>query len=159
MKIGNEVMSGDGSVVRAPDSWSKGRGFESRQEWRKPFLHRCQPSVLTLISVSVPPPCYRSRTQEIPVILPKVLVAGDSWTRMHPTYMALHEVTWHGAWLCGVQRTRRDGSSFKWHQSCNNYATLYVYNFGEYSKRAIKASHSCRILCDESTVNLFESGE
>ena len=25
---------------------------------------------------------------------------------------------WHGAWLHGVHRTRRDGSSFLWHQPC-----------------------------------------
>ena len=25
---------------------------------------------------------------------------------------------WHGAWLYGVRRTRRDGSSFMWHQPC-----------------------------------------
>ena len=47
---------------RTPDSWSKGRGFESRQERRKNFLLQGQLSVLTLISVSVPPPCYRSST-------------------------------------------------------------------------------------------------
>ena len=35
---------------------------------------------------------------------------------MHLTYVALHEV--HGAWLYGAQRTRRDGSSFMWHQPC-----------------------------------------
>ena len=52
----------DSSVVRAPDSGSKGRGFESRQERRENFLLRGQLSVLTLISVSVPPPCYRSGT-------------------------------------------------------------------------------------------------
>ena len=28
---------------------------------------------------------------------------------------------WHSAWLCAVHRTRRDGSSFTWHQPCNNY--------------------------------------
>ena len=48
-------------VVRAPDSWSKGRGFESLQEQRENVLQG-QLSVLTLISVSVPPPCYRSST-------------------------------------------------------------------------------------------------
>ena len=52
----------DSSVVRAPDSWLKGRGFESLQECRESFLLRGQLSVLTLISVSVPPPCYRSST-------------------------------------------------------------------------------------------------
>ena len=54
----------------------KGRGFESLQERRGNFLLRGQPSVLTLISVSVLPPCYRSSTSKIPVILPKVQVTA-----------------------------------------------------------------------------------
>ena len=48
--------SEDSSVVRASDSWSKGRGFESRQERRENFLLRGRLSVLTLTSVSVPHP-------------------------------------------------------------------------------------------------------
>ena len=47
---------GDSSVVRAPDSWLKGRGFESLLERRENFLLQGRLSVLTLISVSVPPP-------------------------------------------------------------------------------------------------------
>ena len=53
---------GDSSVVRAPDSWLKGRGFESQQERRENYLLQGHLSVLTLISVSVPPPCYHSST-------------------------------------------------------------------------------------------------
>ena len=63
---------GNSSGVRAPDSWVKGRGFESLQEREENFLLHGRLSVLTLISVSVPPPCYRSSTYKIPVILPKV---------------------------------------------------------------------------------------
>ena len=55
-----DVTSRDSSVVRAPDLWLKGHGFESLQEQRENFLLQSQLSVLTLISVSVPPPCYRS---------------------------------------------------------------------------------------------------
>ena len=54
------LWSGDRSVVRAPDSWLKVHGFESPQEWWENFLLRGQLSVLTLISVSIPPPCYCS---------------------------------------------------------------------------------------------------
>ena len=46
----------DSSVVRAPDSCLKGRGFESLLERRESFPLHGQLSVLTLISVSVPPP-------------------------------------------------------------------------------------------------------
>ena len=35
------------------DSWSKGLGFESWQEWRENVLVQGQPSVLTLMSVSI----------------------------------------------------------------------------------------------------------
>ena len=52
----------DSSVVRAPDSGLKGHGFESLQERRENFLLQGRLSVLALISVSVPPPCYRSST-------------------------------------------------------------------------------------------------
>ena len=50
--------------------------------------------------------------------------AGYSCTRMHPTYVVLHEVTWHGAWLYGAHRTRRDGSSFTWHQPWKNHSAV-----------------------------------
>ena len=58
------------------------------------LLLRGQLSVLTRISVSFPSSCYRSSTQQIPFIPPKVQVAGDSQTRMHSTYSALNELTW-----------------------------------------------------------------
>ena len=41
--------SGDSSMVRAPDSRSKGRGFESRQERLENFLLQCQLSVLLFL--------------------------------------------------------------------------------------------------------------
>ena len=41
-----ESVSGDSSVVRASDSWSKGPGFESRQERREKFFLQGQLSVL-----------------------------------------------------------------------------------------------------------------
>ena len=46
----DKVGSGDSSVVRAPDSGSKGRGFESLLERRENFLLQGQLSVLTLVS-------------------------------------------------------------------------------------------------------------
>ena len=44
------------------ESRSKGLGFGSPQDQRDNFLLLGQLSVLALISVSVPPPCYRSST-------------------------------------------------------------------------------------------------
>ena len=54
--------SKDSSVVRALDSRLKGHGFESLHEQQDNFLLQGQLSVLTLISVSVPPLCYCSST-------------------------------------------------------------------------------------------------
>ena len=50
-----DMGSGDSSVVRASDLRLKGPGFESWQEQQENFLLQGQLSVLTLISVSVPP--------------------------------------------------------------------------------------------------------
>ena len=55
------VTGVDSSVVRAPDSWSKCRGFESLKERPEYFLLQCQLSVLILILVSVPHPCAVAR--------------------------------------------------------------------------------------------------
>ena len=44
--------------------------------------------------------------------------------RWQVTYVALHEMTWYDAWLYGIHRTRRDCSSFTWHQRCNNQTAL-----------------------------------
>ena len=75
---GTGQLSGDSSVVRAPVLWLKGCGFESLLERRENFLLQGWLSVLTLISVSVPSPCYRTvaRKRLTPVILPNVQVAG-----------------------------------------------------------------------------------
>ena len=68
----------DSSVVRVPDLWLKGCRFESQQEQRENCLPQGQLSVLTLISVSIPTPCYHSSKSNIQVILPEVQVAGYS---------------------------------------------------------------------------------
>ena len=68
----------------------------------------------------------------------------------------------HGAWLYGVHRTRRDGSSFMWHQPCQRckYTTLV-----DIKKHAIKAIHSCSITCErgesalERRIALYKSGQ
>ena len=61
--------------LRALNSWSKGHRFKSQQEH---FLLQGQLSVLTLISVSIPPPYYLSSMWKIAVSLPKVHMAGYS---------------------------------------------------------------------------------
>ena len=61
----------------------EGPGFECRQERLEKFLVQSQLSLLTLISVSIPPPCYRSSMYKIPVILPKVQMAGYNYQVYH----------------------------------------------------------------------------
>ena len=50
-----QVIWGSGLVVRSSDSWSKGRGFEFRQERRENFLLQGQLSVLTYIGIRSTP--------------------------------------------------------------------------------------------------------
>ena len=88
------------SVVRAPDSWSKGRGFESLQEWRENFLLQGQLSVLTVISVSVPPPVARKRPRSFRQKCRWQVIAKHAYTLRMWLCMK-----WHGAWLYGVHRT------------------------------------------------------
>ena len=58
------------------------------------YIYRTDTFIYIYKKVSVLPQCYRSSTLKIPVILPKVQVAGYSQTRMYLAYVALHEVTW-----------------------------------------------------------------
>ena len=82
-----------------------------------------------LLLVSVPPPCYRSSMWKTLVILPKVQVAVTA-KYMCALHMSLC-MKWHGAWLYGVHRKRRDGSGFLWHQPCHRckYTTLLEFFF------------------------------
>ena len=62
---------------------------------------------------------------------------------------------WHGAWLYGVHRTRRDGSSFLWHQLCQRckYTTSVDIQKTRYKKLVTHVeSHA-------SAASLLESGE
>ena len=78
--------SGDSSVVRAPDSWSKGPGFDCGvfAGAAGDCLLQGQLFLLTRISVSVLPPCYRSSTQtEILVILSAKSAGGRLQVNWH----------------------------------------------------------------------------
>ena len=57
---------------------------------------------------------------------------------------------WHGAWLYGVHRTRRDGSSFMWHQPCQRCKYTTSVDIQKLTHYKSKASHSCRITCQRS---------
>ena len=121
---------------RAPDSQSKGHGFESQQE---NFLLQSQLSVLTVILLSIPPPCYCRKHTKDPGHSAKSAGGRLQLSTHAPyVYVALHEVMWYVAWLYGVHRTHLDGSSFSWHQPCNNQTALQAH-FGENSKHETKS--------------------
>ena len=99
----------DARSVRAYSSVVRASGHVIERSWvRVPaeaaenlLLHGQRP-VPTLISVSVPPRSTRK-------ILCVLCVRGGQAAAKH----AKHPMC--GAWLYGVHRTRRDGSSFTWH--------------------------------------------
>ena len=124
------LESRDGSVV---DSRFRGLGFESWLERRENFLLSGQLSALTLISVSVPPPCYRSSTWKILSFCQKC-----RWQiTAQPTCILCmwFRIKWHCKGVHGVHRTcvetaavSRDTSYVTTKQRCNHLIG--------YSKRA-----------------------
>ena len=66
-----------------------------------------------------------------------------------------------GAWLYGVHRTRRDGSSYTWHRDRVTAKQRCKYTISvDTEKRSVKSySHSFRIICDKSAVSVLERGE
>ena len=95
--------SGDSSVVRAPDSWLKGRGFESLLERRENFILQGRLSVLTLISVSVP-----TRVTAVARKRSRSFCQTCRWqvTVKHAYSLRMWLcMKWHDAWLYGVHRT------------------------------------------------------
>ena len=112
----SSLGSGDSSVVRAPDSWSKGRGFESLLERRENFLLQGQFSVLTLFRYP-----FHPRVTAVARKRPRSFCQKRRWqvTAKHAYTLRMWlYMKWHGAWLYGVHRTRRDGSRCLWHQPC-----------------------------------------
>ena len=93
--------SGDSSVVRVPDSWSKGHAGSNPCRSGRGTENYLVQGQLSLISVSVPPPVFTAvERKRPPVILPKVLVVADQLqVNTHAPYVSV--------WLCT-----------KWHQWC-----------------------------------------
>ena len=146
------------SVVRASDSWSKGRRFESQQGRRENFLRRQgQLFVLTLISVSVHP-CVTAVTHKKSRHSAKS-AGGRLQLKTHTRYACgfdwsdtvnLRMVVW-----C-TQNVRRNGSSCMWHQPCNNQTALLI--FGWYSKRSTE-NHSLGTTRGKGAVSLLVTRE
>ena len=132
-------------MVRALDSWSKGRGFESLQEWRENFLLQGRLSVLTLISVSVPP-----RVTAVARKRSRSVCQKCRWQ------LGQLQLNTHTPYVCGFARSDMV-------HGCMVYTELAPCQRCKYStsvdikkqtkkqttkkpknKRAMKTSHSCR---------------
>ena len=130
-------------MVRALDSWSKGHGFGRRIFFSGVnflcwllFRYLFHPRVTAVARKRPRSSCQKRRWQ----VTAKHTYTLRMWLCMK----------WHGAWLYGVHRTRRDwlsGRRFLWHQPCQHckYTTSV-----DIQKRAIKTIHSCRITCERS---------
>ena len=108
--------SSDSSVVRAPDLWSKGYGFESLQERRENFL--LHGHFLCWLLFRYP---FHPRVTAVARKRPRSFRQKCGWQVTAKYACTLRMwlcMKWHGAWLYGVHRTCWDGSSFMWHQPC-----------------------------------------
>ena len=134
----NNNRGGDSSVVRAPDSWLKSRGFESLQEWWVNFLLQGRLSVLTLISVSIPPrvtAVARKRSRSFCQKCRWQVTAKHTYTlRMWLC------VKWHGVWFYGVHRTCAETAAVSCgtsHASAVSTPLRWILNTKK--KRAVKS--------------------
>ena len=69
---------GDSLLVRAPDSWSEGCGFQSRQERRENFLFLSQLGVLTLTWCP-----FHPRVTAVARKRPRSFCQNCRWHRLH----------------------------------------------------------------------------
>ena len=119
-----------------------------------PLHYYCYYSYFGIYSTSV---LLQQQCKKITVILPKMQAGSYTLTCMLPIYVALHEVTWHGARLYSVHRMCWDSSSFRWHQPCNNQTALQLH-IGGCSAWAVKSySLLFRVTCDRRHLSCSES--
>ena len=151
---------GDSSVVRAPDSWLKGRGFESLLERRENFFSRVDflcwllfrypfhPRVTAVARKRSRSFCQKCRWQ----VTAKHAYTLRMWLCMK----------WHGAWLYGVHRTCAETAAVSCgtnHASVVSTPLRWIFHTHT-QKSAIKASHAlmCRTTYKRSE-SAQESGE
>ena len=114
----------DRKVVGSNPCWSGGRIFFSRVNFLCWLLFRYpfHPRLTAVASKRSRSFCQKRRWQ----VTAKHAYTLRMWLCMK----------WHGAWLYGVHRTRRDGSSFLWHQPCQRCKNTTSVDI---QKRAIKS--------------------
>ena len=150
----HELGSGDSSVVRASDSWSKGPGFESRQERRENFLLQGQLPVLTLTRVTA---VARKRSRSFCQKCRLQVTAKHTHTL--PIWLPSDTVTWCMVECC-TQNLRRNGSISRGTSDATSteryqYTTSVDINNTRY-KRIQSLIHNRMPMC---AVSLLESRE
>ena len=116
--------SGDSSVDRAPDSLSKVSGSSPGKSGGRIVFSGVHFHVLTLIPYS-----FQPRVTAVARKISRSFCQKCTWqvTTNHACTLGmwicvkLHDMV-HGVY--GVHRAPRDGSSFTWHQLCNNQTVL-----------------------------------
>ena len=103
-----ERQTRDRKVAGSNPCWSGGRIFFSRVNFLCWLLFRYpfHPRVTTVARKRSRSFCQKRRWQ---------VTAKHAYTLRMCMWLYMK---WHGAWLYGVHRTRRDGSRFLWHQPC-----------------------------------------
>ena len=134
--------SGNNSVVRALDLWSKGYSSNPCRGGGRMFFTRVD-FLCWLFFQYLFHPCVTA----VACKRPQSICQKCMWqvAAKHTCTLCMWLcMKWHGAWLYGVHRTCRDGNSFMWYQPCQHckYTTLV-----DVQKHAI---HSCRITCERS---------
>ena len=106
-------------MVRAPDSWLKGRGFESLQSGGRMLFSRVNFLYWLLFRYPFHPrvtPVARKRSGSFCQKYRWLVRANHACTLRMWLCMK-----WYGAWLYSVHRKRRNGCSLMWHQPCQRY--------------------------------------
>ena len=115
-------------MVRAPDSRSKGRGFESLHERRENFLFQGQLSVLTLFRYPFHPRVTAVARKRSRSFCQKCRWQVTTKTYMHLTYVTLHEVT-----RCMVVWCSQSAPRWLQFPVAPAMPALSVHHFGGYS--------------------------
>ena len=116
LKILSSMGSGDSSVVRALESWLKGSRIKPCWSGGKIFISRIN-FLCWLLFLYPFHPLVTAVAHKIPWSFCQKRRWQVTATHAYTLCMWLC-MKWHGAWLYGVHRTCRDGSSFMWHQPC-----------------------------------------
>ena len=149
------LWGGDSSVVRAPDSWLKGRGFESPQERRENFLLQGWLSVLTdsYFGIRSTPVLPQEHVKD-PGHSAKS-TGGRLQLNTHTPYVC--GFAWCGMVVWCTQNLRRDGCS--WACGTSHASAVSTPPRWIFKKRATKKQLVSRVESHASAVSLLKRAE